>query len=109
MTGNGQLFGDSLKKISGTIANASSDARAGSVSVVHDIKDACDKAGECVRQNGANVVNKTVSVGKEALNKLPIRSIADIIQSAKCVIPKNADNILRAALLQQCVSPSLGK
>lgn len=36
-------------------------------------------------------------------------SITNILSSSKCLIPSNANNIVRAALIQQCVSPSLGK
>lgn len=95
--------------------------------IADEVQDRCKALGECVKQNGAKVVNKTVTVGKEtlhngsvvlnntithtkeALKKVPIQSISDIITNAKCVIPKNANNIVRAALLQQCISPSLGK
>lgn len=36
-------------------------------------------------------------------------SITDIINKSKCMIPSGVSNIARAALLQQCVSPSSGK
>lgn len=31
-----------------------------------------------------------------------------MIMGAKCIIPNNADSMTRAALLQQCLSPSKG-
>lgn len=95
--------------------------------IAEEVQDRCEAFGECVKQNGIKVVNKTVTISKETLHnggvalnntitytkeslkKVLIQSISDIITNAKCVIPKNADNILRAALLQQCLSPSLGK
>jgi len=79
------------------------------MSLPQNIKDACDQLGECVKESGASVVNKTVSKAKESIKKIPVTNIADIISKAKCVIPKNADNILRAALLQQCISPGYSK
>uniref|UniRef100_A0A2S2R408 Pancreatic lipase-related protein 1 n=1 Tax=Sipha flava TaxID=143950 RepID=A0A2S2R408_9HEMI len=106
--GQGQTLSSSFSKVAG------------------DVQDRCRAIGECVKQNGAKVVDKTVTISKaslhhgatvlnssikfskESLNKIPVHSISDIITKAKCVIPKNADNILRAALLQQCISPSLG-
>lgn len=42
-------------------------------------------------------------------NKTIIKSIQDILKNIKCIIPNNADSITRAALLQQCISPSHGK
>lgn len=109
LTGNGQSLSTSFSKVAG------------------NVQDRCKAFGECVRQNGVKVIDKTVTISKESLhngatalnstikytkesfNKIPVHSISDIITKAKCVIPKNADNILRAALLQQCISPSLGK
>lgn len=127
MTGNGQIPDSPVHKITGIVKNAVTDVKDASVSVVHNVKDVCEKIGNCVRQsgtkvvdktvtvtkeslqNGAMVVNKTVTTTKETLKKIPLNSIADIIKKANCVIPKNVDNIVRASLLQQCISPSLGK
>ncbi|XP_050540541.1 LOW QUALITY PROTEIN: uncharacterized protein LOC126905138 [Daktulosphaira vitifoliae] len=70
-------------------------------------------------------INKTMedcltSAGctKASLNKIPNiasglidwskSSIEDVITKAKCIIPKDANSITRAALLQQCLSPSFG-
>ncbi|VVC38884.1 Hypothetical protein CINCED_3A008727 [Cinara cedri] len=90
-------------------------------------KDACEIIGRCLKQTGARVVNKSVTITKETLKTgantinttitttkdsikkvSEVTSIPDILNKFKCVIPKNADNILRATLLQQCISPSLG-
>lgn len=103
MTGNAQINENkenfsSFRKITGAVTGLAKDA-----------KDSCEKFGECVRENGNKAVNKTITLTKESLKKIPVKNIADIINNAKCVIPKNADNIARAALLQQCISPSLGK
>lgn len=97
MNDNKQSF-PNFRKITGSITDT-----------VEDVKDLCENLGECVRENGKKVVNKTITVTKESLKKIPIKNIADVIKNAKCVIPKDADNIARAALLQQCISPSLGK
>lgn len=109
LAGVGQFPGSPLQKIAGTIKNTTSDVRTTGTSAVQNFKDTCDTIGKCVRENGEKVTNKTVTITKETLNKVPVFSIADVIKKSKCVIPKNADNILRAALLQQCISPSLGK
>jgi len=126
LTGNGQLP-DPINKITGVVKNAVSDVKDSTTSILHNVKDVCEKIGDCARQsgtkvvnktvsitkeslqNGATVVNKTITTTKETLKKIPFKSIEEIIKKAKCVIPKNADNVLRAALLQQCISPSLGK
>lgn len=107
LTGDGQS--NPLSKISGLVKDTSKNVKNTGAMMVSNVKDACDMFGECVRENGARAVNKTVTITKESLNKIPVQSITDIITKAKCVIPKNADNILRAALLQQCISPGLGK
>lgn len=96
MTGDGLSPSKPLGKISDLVKDTTNNVKNTGGMVMHNIKDACDMVGECVRENGAKVVKK-------------VESIADIITKAKCVIPKNADNILRAALLQQCISPGLGK
>lgn len=108
LTGDGQLLKENpLHKITGIVKTSTKDIKNVGVSVVENIKDACEMIGECVKETGIKVVNKTVNATKESIEK--IKSIEDIISNAKCVIPKNANNILRAALLQQCISPSLGK
>jgi len=117
---------DPINKITGVVKNAVSDVKNSTTSIFHNVKDLCEKIGECAKQsgtkvvnktvtitkeslqNGATVVNKTITTTKETLKKIPLKSIEEIIKKAKCVIPKNADNILRASLLQQCISPSLG-
>lgn len=109
MAGDGQFLDSPLKKITVVGKNAATDFQTGGTSAIKSLKDSCDAIGKCVRENGERVTNKTVAITKETLNKVPVFSIADVIQKSKCVIPKNADNILRASLLQQCVSPSLGK
>jgi hypothetical protein len=126
LTGNGQSP-DPINKIAGVVKNAVSDVKDSTTSILHNVKDVCEKIGDCARQsgtkvvnktvsitkeslqNGATVVNKTITTTKETLKKIPLKSIEEIIKKAKCLIPKNADNVLRAALLQQCISPSLGK
>lgn len=127
-TGHGQPTNgpSSFGKIVGVVRNVSTDFKNTTTVTVENVKSACELIGDCVRQSGANVVNRTVTVTSESLKngatavdkavtttrdsvKFSVRSISDIISKSKCVIPKNADNILRAALLQQCVSPSLGK
>lgn len=115
LTGDGQMS-NPLSTVTGMVKR-----------VTTNVKNDCEMIGSCVKQTGANVMNKTVSVTKEtlqtgasainttimttkdSLKKVPkITSIPDILNKFKCVIPKNADNILRASLLQQCISPSLG-
>lgn len=126
LTGKGQSP-DPLKKLTGVVKNVVTEVKDSTTSVLHNVKDVCEKVGDCVRQsgtkvvnktvsitkeslqNGATVVNKTITTTKETLKKIPLKSIEEIIKKAQCVIPKNADNILRASLLQQCISPSLGK
>lgn len=95
--------------------------------VSKDVKNICDITNSCVKRTGDKVVNKavtitkgtlqvgastintTITTTKDTLKKVPgVTSIPDILKSFKCVIPKDADNILRASLLQQCISPSLG-
>ncbi|XP_029343728.1 inactive pancreatic lipase-related protein 1 [Acyrthosiphon pisum] len=123
---NGQLPDNTVTKITGVVKNAVTGVQDSTTLIVHNVKDICEKIGDCVKQsgtkvvnktvtitkeslqNGATVVNKTITTTKETLKKIPLKSIEEIIKKAKCVIPKNADNILRAALLQQCISPSLG-
>lgn len=108
--GNGQFSNNPLSKLKEVITHVDkSEDKNASTSFTLNIKDACEKAGECLRKNGEKFVNKTVTVTKETIKKVPVKSIADTISKAKCVIPKNADNILRAALLQQCISPSHGE
>lgn len=127
LTGDGQLPDNPVNKITGVVKNAVTDVQSSSISITQNVKDVCEKIGNCVKQsgtkvvnktvtitkeslqNGAIVVNKTITTTKETLKKISFKSIEEIIKKAKCVIPKNADNILRAALLQQCISPSLGK
>lgn len=127
LTGNGQLPDNPVNKITGVVKNAVTDVQSSSISIAQNVKDVCEKIGNCVKQSGAKVINKTVTITKESLQngaivvnktitttketlkRIPLKSIEEIIKKAKCVIPKNADNILRAALLQQCISPSLGK
>lgn len=127
MTGNGQLQDNTVNKITGAVKNAVTNIQSSTTLIVHNVKDVCEKIGDCVRQsgtqvvnktvtitkeslqNGATVVNKTITTTKETLKRIPLKSIEEIIKKSKCVIPKNADNILRAVLLQQCISPSLGK
>lgn len=108
LTGDGQLLKENpLNKVTGMVKAVTKEIKDASTSVIENVKDACEMVGECVKKNGVMVVNKTVTATKESIQK--IQSIADIISKAKCVIPKDANNILRAALLQQCLSPSLGK
>jgi len=127
LTGNGQSPDNTANKITGVVENAVTSVKNSTTLIVHNVKDVCEKIGNCVKQsgikvvnktvtitkeslqNGATVVNKTITTTKETLKRIPLKSIEEIIKKAKCVIPKNADNILRAALLQQCISPSLGK
>jgi len=126
LTDNGQLPSAPVNKITGIVKNAVTDIKDTSISIGHNVKDVCEKIGNCVKQSGTKVVNKTVTITKESLQngatavnktitatketlKIPFKSIEEIIKKAKCVIPKNADNVLRASLLQQCISPSLGK
>jgi len=104
--GDGQF--NPLTKISGAIKNTTSDVNTASMSLYQTIEDSCDQIGECMKRTGTSAVNKTVSKAKESISKIPVKNIADIISKSKCVIPKDADNILRAALLQQCISPSYG-
>lgn len=98
-----------MDKITEAVKSTTTDVKNAGTSLQENIKDTCDRIGNCVKQSGINAVNKTVTKTKETINKIPVKSIADIISKSKCVIPKDADNILRAALLQQCVSPSYGK
>lgn len=127
LTGNGQSPDKPVNEITGVVKKAVTDVQSTSTSIAQNVKDMCEKIGNCVKQSGTKVVNKTVTITKaslqhgsivvnktitttkETLKKIPFKSIEEIIKKAKCVIPKNADNILRAALLQQCISPSLGK
>lgn len=95
--------------------------------VTTDVKNRCDIMNSCAKQTGdkvvnkavtitkgtlqtgANTINNTITTTKDTLKKVPgVTSIPDILKKFKCVIPKDADNILRASLLQQCISPSLG-
>lgn len=107
--------GRPLTKIFGVVQNASEDFKDTTTLAVENVKSACEMIGDCVRRNGAKVVNNTVAVvdktvvtTKDSLRQ-SVKSITDIISKTKCAIPKNADNLLRAALLQQCISPSLGE
>lgn len=109
LAGDGQFLDNPLKKITGVGKNVATDFQTGGSSAIKNLKDSCDTIGKCVKENGERATNKTVTIAKETLNKVPVFSIVDVIQKSKCVIPKNADNILRASLLQQCISPSLGK
>ncbi|XP_060861551.1 inactive pancreatic lipase-related protein 1-like isoform X2 [Metopolophium dirhodum] len=123
---NGQSQDNTVNKITGVIKNSVTGVQSSTTLIVHNVKDICEKIRDCVKQKGNNVVNKTVTIAKESLQngatvvnkiitttketfkRISFKSIEEIIKKSKCVIPKNADNILRAALLQQCISPSLG-
>lgn len=97
------------KKLEIPIVNSTTENQNDPGSFLLDVKDACKNGIACVRNTGEKFVNRTIVVTKDTIKKIPVYSIGDIISKAKCVIPKNADNILRASLLQQCISPSLGK
>lgn len=101
--GDGQF--NPVAKVGGGIKNAATHIKDTGMTVV----DTCSKIGECAKQNGGKVVNTTVTKAKETINKIPIHSITDIISKSKCIIPKDANNIVRAALLQQCISPNFSK
>lgn len=116
LTGDGQMLPNPFSAVTRVVKNATAD-----------VKDGCEMIGDCSRQTGSkmvnrtvtitkgtlqtgtNVINTTITTTKDSLNKFPgVTSIPDTLNKFKCVIPKNADNILRATLLQQCISPSLG-
>lgn len=106
LTGDGEIFEDiSLDKITDKITVDLKNASGLELDKIRS--DALKVAGELVKENKDIVVNKTATATKQLIQK--IQSIEDTINDAKCIIPKDADDILRAKLLQQCLSPNLGK
>ncbi|XP_050443861.1 pancreatic triacylglycerol lipase-like [Adelges cooleyi] len=96
----GFLLVDSAKN---TGLSAIGEVKDTNKAAIDRVKETCNMTGGCIKGQVSRLVDTAAGIIDYSKT-----SISDIISKSKCVIPKDADNIVRAALLQQCVSPSFG-
>ncbi|XP_050540529.1 uncharacterized protein LOC126905129 [Daktulosphaira vitifoliae] len=114
---DGQQLGfkslDIFKKPSDNVISSTDDTKSNSL-----IKNIFDSGLQAIN-NAKNINDTTINKTTEDSNKLSNiaasglidwsnSSIEDAIIKANCIIPKDANSITRALLLQQCLSPSFG-
>lgn len=93
----------------------SSTEKSKSNELLGNLKNTGTKVAGITKNITETTVNKTKEHGEKIANVTSElidwskSSIEDVITKAKCIIPKDANSITRAALLQQCLSPSFGK